>query len=32
MKMKAGTYYVGDPCYVYGEDHGDWLNFLERGV
>ena len=32
MKMKAGTYYVGDPCYVYGEDHKEWMNFLEDGV
>lgn len=32
MKMKAGTYYVGDPCYVYGKDHKEWMNFLEDGV
>lgn len=32
MKMKAGKYYVGDPCYVYGEDHKDWLDFLNNGV
>lgn len=32
MKMKAGTYYIGDPCYVYGDDHKDWLDFLDYGV
>lgn len=32
MKMKAGVYYVGDPCYVYGQEHDEWLNFLNKGV
>lgn len=28
-QMKAGTYYIGDPCYVIGDDK-DWLDFLDR--
>lgn len=27
MKMGAGTYYVGDPCYVIRDD--DWIPLLE---
>lgn len=28
--MKAGTYYIGDPCYVLDEQNGfDWMEVLE---
>lgn len=29
--MKAGKYYIGDPCYVLGRTkHEDWLDILDR--
>ena len=29
MKMKAGKYYLGDPCYVLNEQNGhDWMDLL----
>jgi hypothetical protein len=28
MKLKKGTYYVGDPCYIFGKSWSDFLNML----
>ncbi|MBG23680.1 MAG: hypothetical protein CMF22_10180 [Idiomarinaceae bacterium] len=27
IRMKAGTYYIGDPCYVIHDDN--WMGFLD---
>jgi hypothetical protein len=27
--LPPGTYIVGDPCYSIGEDHNDWMEWLE---
>ena len=30
-KLPAGTYYIGDPCYVMGKtDEMDWLTVLDK--
>ena len=31
MKLEAGRYYIGDPCYTFsGKDHDSWIDFLDR--
>lgn len=28
-KLAAGSYYIGDPCYVIGKNHADWCSILD---
>lgn len=28
--FKSGVYYIGDPCYVLGENHDSWVELLEK--
>lgn len=30
MKFKAGTYYIGDPCYVIQDNDENWDQFLQN--